>query len=57
MQRTIYFSLSILNLKSKKCIKKNKMLATHQQKLFEVLLYVLVLNGEHGSSQLVYGRS
>lgn len=29
------------------------MFATHQEKLFEVLLYVLVLNSEHGSSQLV----
>lgn len=31
--------------------------ATHQEKLFELLFYVLLLNGEHGSEQLVDGRS
>lgn len=29
------------------------MRAAHQEKLFQVLLDVLVLNGEHGGSQLV----
>lgn len=34
-------------------VNSKKIFATHQKELFEVLLYVFVLNSEHGNSQLV----
>lgn len=50
MKQEYFLNLTFFYLNGEKL---KEMLATHQEKLFEVLLYVLVLNSEHGSSQPV----